>query len=284
MAEIVLKIKHRYDTAARWTAQNPILLAGEIGIESDTRKAKVGDGTSRWRTLAYAFSDGAVIPTKTSDLTNDSGFITLSDVTSELAGYLPLAGGTITGPIHFNGTPDAMEYSTFLTQETNYRCMRLWGGTEGLSGVLALYGLEFIAEGGSYSFGGAACLGACDANGNVKWFKPEASGQLSYNNIPLARYCLPSTSYKNLSLPSSGGTVTASDDGWVLLEKAATAAGQYIYLQTPSLRARAFSTGANTLDIYVPVCKGDTVQVNYSAAGTLGRFRFYYSIGSEWAA
>lgn len=36
-----------------------------------------------------------VVPTKTSDLTNDSGFIT----TSALSGYLPLTGGTLTGKL-----------------------------------------------------------------------------------------------------------------------------------------------------------------------------------------
>ena len=39
-------MKQRYDTAANWTAQNPTLLAGEIGIESDTKKWKVGTGAT----------------------------------------------------------------------------------------------------------------------------------------------------------------------------------------------------------------------------------------------
>jgi hypothetical protein len=45
--------KQRRDTAANWTAQNPTLLAGEIGIESDTGKWKVGDGATAWASLAY---------------------------------------------------------------------------------------------------------------------------------------------------------------------------------------------------------------------------------------
>lgn len=40
-------------------------------------------------------TDKPTIPTKTSDLTNDSGFIT----TSALSGYLPLTGGTLTGKL-----------------------------------------------------------------------------------------------------------------------------------------------------------------------------------------
>jgi hypothetical protein len=45
--------RHCYGTAASWTSNNPTLLAGEIGVESDTRKAKVGDGSTAWNALAY---------------------------------------------------------------------------------------------------------------------------------------------------------------------------------------------------------------------------------------
>ena len=45
--------KQRRDTAANWTAANPTLLAGEIGIESDTSKIKIGTGSTAWTSLAY---------------------------------------------------------------------------------------------------------------------------------------------------------------------------------------------------------------------------------------
>lgn len=51
--ELNVKVKHRYDTASNWTTNNPVLLAGELGIESDTRKMKVGDGTTNWSSLKY---------------------------------------------------------------------------------------------------------------------------------------------------------------------------------------------------------------------------------------
>jgi len=46
-------MKQRYDTAANWTAANPTLLAGEIGIESDTKKWKLGTGATAWNSLGY---------------------------------------------------------------------------------------------------------------------------------------------------------------------------------------------------------------------------------------
>lgn len=43
----------RRGTAAEWTSANPVLASGEQGYETDTRKIKIGDGTSAWNALPY---------------------------------------------------------------------------------------------------------------------------------------------------------------------------------------------------------------------------------------
>ena len=43
----------RNDVAQNWTTNNPVLLKGEIGLETDTGKYKIGDGTSNWQALSY---------------------------------------------------------------------------------------------------------------------------------------------------------------------------------------------------------------------------------------
>ena len=49
----------RYATAQEWTANNPQIFPGEIGIESNTGKIKVGGVTaSNWNELDYVSSDG----------------------------------------------------------------------------------------------------------------------------------------------------------------------------------------------------------------------------------
>lgn len=48
-----VKIQHRRDTSANWALVNPTLLAGEIGYETDTGKAKIGDGSTAWNSLDY---------------------------------------------------------------------------------------------------------------------------------------------------------------------------------------------------------------------------------------
>lgn len=44
----------RRGTAASWTSTNPTLAAGEWGLETDTGKYKIGNGTTAWASLAYA--------------------------------------------------------------------------------------------------------------------------------------------------------------------------------------------------------------------------------------
>lgn len=51
-----VQIQLRNDTAANWTSANPTLASGEIGIETDTNKFKIGDGTTAWASLNYAFA------------------------------------------------------------------------------------------------------------------------------------------------------------------------------------------------------------------------------------
>jgi hypothetical protein len=52
------RIQFRRDASANWASNNPILLAGEIGIETDTLKFKIGNG-SRWNDISsYALKPG----------------------------------------------------------------------------------------------------------------------------------------------------------------------------------------------------------------------------------
>ena len=52
------RIQLRGDTAARWTSFNPTLYPREVGVETDTLKLKVGNGTTPWTSLPYLSSGG----------------------------------------------------------------------------------------------------------------------------------------------------------------------------------------------------------------------------------
>jgi len=77
------RLQLRRDTAANWTSNNPTLAAGEVGVETDTTKFKIGDGSTAWTSLGYAGTahlsasegvqlDGDVIKADVSGLAEDS--------------------------------------------------------------------------------------------------------------------------------------------------------------------------------------------------------------------
>lgn len=53
MATKITKIQMRRDSKENWTSVNPILDAGEIGVELDSGKMKVGDGSTNFTNLNY---------------------------------------------------------------------------------------------------------------------------------------------------------------------------------------------------------------------------------------
>lgn len=91
-------IKLRRDTAANWDTTNPILAAGEMGIETDTNLHKLGDGVTAWGTLPYAASStvttqvknttGSTIPKGSvvyiSGATGGDALISLADADTEV--------------------------------------------------------------------------------------------------------------------------------------------------------------------------------------------------------
>ncbi len=52
-----VRIQLRRGTAAEWTATNPVLAAGEMGLETDTGDFKFGNGTDTWSALEYSLGN-----------------------------------------------------------------------------------------------------------------------------------------------------------------------------------------------------------------------------------
>ena len=78
-------IKLRRDTAANWTAANPVLAAGEPGAETDTGKLKVGNGSTAWTSLPYltgavsGLTDSDVAAVAPNDQTGTTYTLVLAD-------------------------------------------------------------------------------------------------------------------------------------------------------------------------------------------------------------
>lgn len=84
-------IQLRRGTAAQWTSANPVLKQGELGYETDTKLAKLGDGTTAWTSLAYwnvGGGGGSVVSVfgRAGAVTAQSGDYTAAQVGADAAG------------------------------------------------------------------------------------------------------------------------------------------------------------------------------------------------------
>ena len=89
----------RRGTASQWTTANPVLAAGELGVETDTAKFKIGDGTSVWSALPYGGIQG---PAGAAGVT-PSNQITTNSTQTGLTGDKTTTGSWDVGKLNVTG-------------------------------------------------------------------------------------------------------------------------------------------------------------------------------------
>jgi hypothetical protein len=117
-------------------------------------------------------------------------------------------------------------------------------------------------------------------SGVITSFQPKQPFRaLDYNDkSEISSWAMPSDKYIDLTLGASGTSYTAPANGYVYLSRTATAAAQFISL-TSSLAIKTISaSGSQLLQVFIPVKRGQSFSVNYTAA-TAGTFRFSYAEG-----
>jgi len=138
---MALKIQLRRDIAANWTANNPLLLNGEVGIETDTLKFKIGNGTQRWNSLTnYAFKPGQANGVAT---LNSDGKIPLSQIPDQIS-LDTEAVLAIQNAINAISTTDIEEGTNLYF--TNARAINASQGVYDLAGSAALAFIDAKAD------------------------------------------------------------------------------------------------------------------------------------------
>ena len=80
---MAVQIQFRRDTAAAWTAANPVLAAGELGLETDTTYYKIGNGSTAWTSLAYGSIQGVPANNSVTSAMIVDGTIVAGDIASD---------------------------------------------------------------------------------------------------------------------------------------------------------------------------------------------------------
>lgn len=102
------KIQFRRGTAASWTSTDPTLAIGELGLETDTGKIKIGDGVTAWSARPYIdaaalahIADTSAAHAAASIASTPAGTLAATDVQAALneldTEKAPLASPALTG-------------------------------------------------------------------------------------------------------------------------------------------------------------------------------------------
>jgi hypothetical protein len=130
---MAFRIQIRRDSSINWEINNPVLLQGELGLETNTDFLKVGDGQTEWNSLPYIIQGSGSL-----EISNSSGQLVVEGATG----------------IQFTG-------NATVTASGNLAIVNVAGGSTGAPGatgpsVNVLYlGNEIVAGATGIDFTGA---------------------------------------------------------------------------------------------------------------------------------
>jgi hypothetical protein len=122
------QIQIRRDTSTNWTSANPILAQGEMGLETNTNKVKIGDGSSVWNSLSYFGGAGALASLSDVSFTslasgqfpmaNASGLFTNQSLGSLIYGITSLGSLAVMNQLSFTSLLNQPSLSSLAFQST----------------------------------------------------------------------------------------------------------------------------------------------------------------------
>jgi hypothetical protein len=171
-----IQLQFRRDTSTNWTANNPVLASGEMGLETDTRQFKIGTGVLGWRNLPYGGIQGAAGP---------AGGLTFSGPTGSVLYYN--GGVTGTSDLQWNVFASSVlseaKFNNGIQFNDGFGSMGMGpGGTTGNLTLQAGNKLILIGDttlqaaigisGGTANYGTTGQFLGSDGVGNVVWKTP----------------------------------------------------------------------------------------------------------------
>lgn len=238
-------VQHRRDTAANFTATNPLLAAGELAVELNTGLTKVGDGTTLWNSLPYT------------GVTPNSSSGNLQALAAALAPYLSLSPPTLitSGLIDYwkgNNSSFYSDASATTVQNTNGSNVAAWKGSINNIKLKNTYG-QWIPK--LVLNGVSSGVSAVDLTAYPAFLLSDAIGPISRNNfsVIIAVKKVNRIGYSLVSLDTVAGDYTS---GLLMLSDGLG----YPRLAEVGLQSR-MTYPLNTWTIIGYTCSGSTRQL-----------------------
>ena len=115
---MAVNIQLRRGTAAEWSASNPILTEGEVGVETDTKKLKVGDGLTVWASLPYITLTPAAAASLYAPIANPTFTGTVAGITKSMVGLGNVDNTTDANKPVSTATQTALDLKASLSSPT----------------------------------------------------------------------------------------------------------------------------------------------------------------------
>ncbi|MGM9970090.1 MAG: hypothetical protein ACI35S_06820, partial [Anaeroplasma sp.] len=199
MSENTLKVRSRVctKTSTEWTTENPILLDGEIGYDSTSKRYKIGDGTTTWNELEYNTISGNKILTlfKSSTKTNQyNGTADLTITPSDVVGAMEDGTSTITDNTEFiTSNTNGFNYSGSVNVPYRRKATYIWDWIKSkietvIKPIIHRGSNTYVYSGddsAKYSYQNwVNCLPFTDSNGDTRYaleILPGATETITYN-------------------------------------------------------------------------------------------------------
>lgn len=127
---------------------------------------------------------------------------------------------------------------------------------------------------------------ATDLNGKADMDLTNTIGALSASSKNyFSGLGMPSNRYVDLELGAAGTTYTAPANGYYVVNKRASASGQFLFMGvqgSPTIRINnTASFNDSYIELFLPVSKGSNIVVDYNLGGATSFFVFIYAQGES---
>ena len=242
-----VRIQLRRGTATEWTNADTalnssgglVLAAGEMGVETNTRKIKIGDGSTRWSSLAYVAADSPAISEIAQDAINDA---------------LSMGSG-LTKSYNDNGNTISISIDEAVVATRSYV-------DDSITGLGNTVADDYVLLADVGNAGGPAKL---DADGNL--LIPKSSIILegtTNNNYETTLTVTDPTADRTITFPNNSGTVALVEEIEELSQDAVNSAISAGFGITKS-----YNDNTNTIELVVDTSEVATVEALNSVVSSL---------------